>query len=185
MSVALVVGPLLLVVYLAISGPTLHRTVVAGERRRRELAGTVETLRGLDAFAGLTVGACERLAAALLPVPVSAGTTTIHEGDPSDDLYVVRSGEFEVWSSGEAGGPARLVNTMGSDDVFGEIGLLAGSPRTASVRVTADGLVWRIPGEVFLAALADAGPTPDPLRLGMAARLARTHPSRAAAGVVD
>jgi uncharacterized membrane protein len=53
-------------------------------------------------------------------------------GDPGDSLYVIRSGEIEVFVRDNAG--TRIVLETGrAGDFFGEMSLLDGGPRTASV----------------------------------------------------
>jgi CRP-like cAMP-binding protein len=46
-----------------------------------------------------------------------------------------------------------MVNALGPGDGFGEIGLLQGVPRTASVLATSEAEVLRIPGAAFLHAV--------------------------------
>jgi CRP-like cAMP-binding protein len=71
-------------------------------------------------------------------------------------------------------GVARHINDMVAPDYLGEIGLVEGIPRTATVTAATDALLWRIPGQVFLDAVT-AGPELSPLLAGgMRARLART-----------
>jgi len=58
-------------------------------------------------------------------------------GDPGDSLYVIRSGEIEVFVKDNSG--SRIVlETAKAGDFFGEMSLLDGGPRTASVLVTKD-----------------------------------------------
>jgi uncharacterized membrane protein len=58
-------------------------------------------------------------------------------GDPGDSLYVIRSGEVEVFVKDDTG--QRIVlETAGPHHFFGEMSLLDGGPRTASVIVTQD-----------------------------------------------
>jgi uncharacterized membrane protein len=71
---------------------------------------------------------------------------TIHEpagksmwvyGDPGDAAYIVRKGAVEIYSKNDTG--ERLVlETARAGDFFGEISLLDGGPRTASVVVVED-----------------------------------------------
>jgi uncharacterized membrane protein len=70
-------------------------------------------------------------------VKVAAGTPVFNYGDPGDCLYVIRSGEVEVFFKDDTG--QRIVlETAGRGHVFGEISLLDGGPRTASVVATQD-----------------------------------------------
>ena len=62
---------------------------------------------------------------------------------------------------------------LGANDWFGEIGLFDERPRTATVTVVADTVLWRIPGQTFLSVLKSAGSMPSALLDGIADRLAR------------
>jgi CRP-like cAMP-binding protein len=66
---------------------------------------------------------------------------------------------------------------MGPGTYFGEIGVLEGIPRTATVTTLEPSHMLRIEGDAFLAAVT-AGPTPTTLLEDARSRLARTHPSR-------
>jgi CRP-like cAMP-binding protein len=67
---------------------------------------------------------------------------------------------------------------------FGEIGVIEGIPRTATVRTMSPSRLLRIEADDFLDALSDSTPSPS-LVDGMSGRLARTHPSyRATAGFI-
>jgi CRP/FNR family cyclic AMP-dependent transcriptional regulator len=64
----------------------------------------------------------------------AAGQTVFHYGDPGDSLFVIRSGEVEVYFKDDTG--ERIVlETAKEGDFFGELSLLDGGPRTASVVV--------------------------------------------------
>ncbi len=95
----------------------------------------------------------------------------VRQGDPADDLYVTRSGELVVSRDGAE------IGRVGADDWFGEIGLLEQRPRTATVTTACPTTVWRIPGDVFLDALDDAGAAPSALVDAMADRLASHRPA--------
>jgi CRP/FNR family transcriptional regulator, cyclic AMP receptor protein len=77
------------------------------------------------------------LAAELDVVRFPAGRVLFNYGDPGDSLYVIRSGEVEVFFKDDTG--ERIVlETAKAGEVFGELSLLDGGPRTASVVATQD-----------------------------------------------
>jgi CRP/FNR family cyclic AMP-dependent transcriptional regulator len=77
------------------------------------------------------------LAADLDVVRFPAGQLLFNYGDPGDSLYVIRSGEVEVFFKDDTG--ERIVlETAKAGEVFGELSLLDGGPRTASVMATQD-----------------------------------------------
>jgi CRP-like cAMP-binding protein len=143
----------------------------------RETAADVDILSSLSVFEGAQRHSLEILAQALAEQSVQAGETVITEGEPAEDFYVVRSGVFEVVSKGEAGGTPRVINTLEEGDYFGEIGLVEGIPRTATVRAASRGIVYRIAGPDFLDAINESPTLSGTLLDGIVGRLARTHPS--------
>jgi CRP-like cAMP-binding protein len=96
----------------------------------------------------------------------------VAEGEPADDLYVVRSGTLTVTVAGAAEQPPDL----GPGDVFGEIGLLRGGVRTATVTAVDDVELDRISGTMFVDIATPSASAASPLLGGMRTRLHRTHP---------
>ncbi|PYQ54461.1 MAG: cyclic nucleotide-binding protein [Acidobacteria bacterium] len=75
------------------------------------------------------------LAAQLEEVSLPAGQVLFNYGEPGDCLYVIRGGKAEVFFKDDTG--TRIVlEVAGAGDVVGELSLLDGGPRTASVVVT-------------------------------------------------
>lgn len=74
----------------------------------------------------------------------------VRQRDRADRFYVIGRGAFEVSVLEEAIGANRWVRTMGRDDVFGERGLIAQTPRTATVTATGPGLLFTMDGPAFL-----------------------------------
>jgi CRP-like cAMP-binding protein len=121
----------------------------------------------LSIFADAPLAALERLARAARPRSVPAGQTVFDEGDLADDLFVIVGGIASV-SRNDTG----EVNRLGIDDWFGEVGLIRGAPRNASVSAIDDLELLVISGRVFLDALNTAESLPDVLRLSVATRTA-------------
>ena len=159
-----------------VCAPKLFSVDRATDRRRRELAPRVKSLARVDVFQGVPHQALEPLAAAMVSETVANGEVLMSEGDDAEDFYVIRSGSMEVLSSGEARVPTK-VRDLGAGDYAGEIGLIEGIPRTATVRATSDSVVFRIDGQAFLDAVSCAPSVSSALSAGIAGRLARTHPS--------
>jgi MFS family permease len=145
--------------------------------RMTETAADVDILSSLPVFDGAQRHSLEMLAQALTERAVETGESVITEGEPAEDFYVVRSGVFEVVSTGEAGSTPRVINTLEEGDYFGEIGLVEGIPRTATVRAASGGTVYRIAGPDFLDAINESPTLSGTLLDGIVGRLARTHPS--------
>jgi hypothetical protein len=142
-----------------------------------QLAPRIVVLERLSIFAGAGRAALERLAAAAEEVDVPAGEAIIREGEPAEAIFVLVEGLVEVTSRGEAGGEPAVLREMEPGTYFGEIGVLEGIPRTATVTAIEPCHCLRIEGDAFLAAIT-AGPTATTLLEDARSRLARTHPSR-------
>jgi CRP-like cAMP-binding protein len=82
-----------------------------------------------------------------------AGQAIVREGEPADALYVVKSGEASVTLGGQALDDAGDLR-IGAGECFGEMALLADSPRTASVVATTEVTVWRLSRARFDALVA-------------------------------
>ncbi len=130
-----------------------------------------ERLLGIPVFAGLPVARLEAAARQTAVVPTRAGEVVIQQGEPADRFYVIDSGTFLV-TQREGEGPAHLRRRMGPGDVFGEIGLLTGSPRTATVTAEEDGELLALDAAAFLE-LVGSGP-------GLTSRLLDLHRGAAA-----
>lgn len=86
------------------------------------------------------------IAQMLEEVRVPAGQSVFALGDPGDALYVIRSGEVEVFIKDDTG--ARIVLEVdGPGDFFGEISLLNPGPRTATAFVLRDMEALRVDRE--------------------------------------
>lgn len=106
-------------------------------------------LLAVPLLSGLDDGIVRLLVVASESVAIRAGDVVFREGDPGDAFYLVRSGLFEVVTGSEH----TRIRLLRSGAAFGELALLAGKPRTATVRAMRDGEIWRLSREAFDAAL--------------------------------
>jgi CRP/FNR family cyclic AMP-dependent transcriptional regulator len=81
-------------------------------------------------FAGLGEDALRGLAGLCSRRHFAAGETLFQKGDRGDALYGIRRGQIRI-ETGTATGQRLTLNILGAGDVFGEIALLDGGPRTA------------------------------------------------------
>src|SRR4051812_21936146 len=84
-------------------------------------------------FAELVPGAVEKLSRLGVKRILKSGEVLFLKGDEADALYAIRRGQIRI-EAGLQGGERLTLNILGSGDVFGEIGLLDGSPRSADAR---------------------------------------------------
>lgn len=81
-------------------------------------------------FAGLGDEAIDAIAVLCVLRRLDAGEMLFLKGDPGDALYAVRRGQIRI-ATGSASGRRLTFNILGPGDVFGEVALLDGRPRTA------------------------------------------------------
>ena len=81
-------------------------------------------------------------------VSYSAGDSIFEQGDPADLVYMIKSGNVDVIRVLADGGE-ELLNTLGPDQYFGELGPFLGFPRSASVRATSDVVLTAYSPRVF------------------------------------
>lgn len=80
-------------------------------------------------------------------IDVTAGTSLITEGQPGEGLFLLLSGEVDVWKTD--GDEKVLLATLGAGDVFGEISLVNEEPTTASVSAGVNSTVLFLSKELF------------------------------------
>jgi predicted MFS family arabinose efflux permease len=141
------------------------------------LAPRVAVLEKLGIFATASRPVLERLLSSATDVSFTPGVAIVREGDPADALYVLTDGEVEVTARGEAAGPEHRLRTLTAPAYFGEIGVLARIPRTATVTALSECRCERIDGDALLSALAETPPSSALMEVA-SSRLALTHPSR-------
>ena len=128
----------------------------------------LELLAGIPMFAPLPHIDLERIGRQLDLIATPAGTELIRQGDVGDRFYIVDAGSFEILHDGVR------IDTTEPGGYFGEIALLHDVPRTATVRAIADGAVWALDQEEFLATVTGLPQAAKAARDISAERL-RTH----------
>jgi CRP-like cAMP-binding protein/predicted MFS family arabinose efflux permease len=139
-----------------------------------DLAPRVRVFQRLDIFAAASQPMLERLAKSATELVLEPGTTVLRQGEPADALYVLTDGKVEVTARRERGRKDHHIRYMTGPSYVGEIGLLQGIPRTATVTAVEPCRLWRIDGDAFLEAVTQT-PMSSAFVSGMTTRLERTH----------
>lgn len=142
-----------------------------------DLAPRVRVFQRLDIFAAASQPVLERLAKNATEVVLEPGTTVLRQGEPADALYVLAEGKVEVTGRRERGRKDHHIRFMSAPSYVGEIGLLQGIPRTATVTATEPCRLWRIDGDAFLEAVTQTQFSAAFVS-GMTTRLKRTNTAR-------
>lgn len=98
---------------------------------------TARLLERVPLFADLSSEELTRISQVAVPRNYPARTRVFHEGDASDACYVVRRGELRVTRE-HSGGRAIALATLRPGDLFGELAMLDGEARSASVETLSE-----------------------------------------------
>jgi CRP-like cAMP-binding protein len=86
-----------------------------------------EALRAIPLFSGMSDRSIEIVADIVREASFSAGASLVREGEPGETFMIIREGTATVDQGG------RTLRELGVGDFLGEIALIDGGPRTASV----------------------------------------------------
>jgi len=111
---------------------------------RREIEHRTAALASMDLFASLTDAERAALARQLTTSPYVAGERIFEASQPADSLYLLAQGHVEITRERDKGGLAVKLATLEAPAYFGEMGLLLGQPRIATVAAVDDALCYRL-----------------------------------------
>jgi CRP-like cAMP-binding protein len=106
-----------------------------------------ELITTFPLFEGFTANGTKRLIDAGEVKANTTGQVLLKEGDSSDFVLLVLSGKLEVFV--ERGGKEFVLNEATPGTILGELAMLCGTPRSASVRAKMDSVVLEWPDEAF------------------------------------
>jgi lysophospholipid hydrolase len=95
-----------------------------------------------------TAAAFADLRGVLRHTPLARGATLLRQGDPDRDVYLILRGRLGVRAE-HANGTSTLVDEVGPGSLVGEMALLTGQPRTATVFAVEDSDLARVSREDF------------------------------------
>jgi len=131
----------------------------------RASRGTIELLRWVPLFQDLSRREIRRIVEAGRELEFPPGRMMVQEGSIASDFYLILSGRATVSRN------LRKVRSLQTGDFFGEISVLDGGPRSATVVAETRVLVFRLDRPAFLRLLRTEGSISRKLLQGMAARL--------------
>lgn len=133
----------------------------------------IAILRGHDLFRELDDDACARIAAYAKLKEVPRGATIFSKGDMGACMFAVVSGRVLVTTSSSEGKSA-VLNQIEEGEVFGEIALLDGQPRTADAVAAVDCLLMVLERRDFIPVLESSPEIAIRLLEILSGRLRRT-----------
>jgi len=157
--------------------PLPQRVLIRGrphgspEAHERVLAARSATLAKLELFAALTDAERRALTEGLSDWPYVTDDVIARQGEPADSMFILARGRVAVFddSAGGTGARDRLA-TLEAPNVFGEMGLLTGQARGATVIAESEVLCYRLDRTGFDAILKARPELVDSLSRVVAAR---------------
>lgn len=130
-------------------GPRDWMRRMGSDNARLMTDATVAALGRVPLFAGLSAPELATLAGVAHSRAFAAGDVLTREGDDGDEFFVISSGTVDISAHD------RHLRSLGEGDFLGEIALLFGGTRTATVVASSAGSMYSLPKPAFLALLEE------------------------------
>jgi CRP-like cAMP-binding protein len=135
---------------------------------------SADLLARVPLFEELSEAELTRIGSVAVPRAFPKGVRVFHEGDNSDACYIVRSGDLRVTRE-HSDGRAIALATLGPGDIFGELAMLDGGTRSASVETLSDAELLALPATDVRRVIAAHGDIAAKLIIAITRRLRETN----------
>jgi small-conductance mechanosensitive channel/CRP-like cAMP-binding protein len=148
-------------------------------------------LEGIDVFRSMTADQRNAVAAGSIVRRYGNGEAIVRQGQSGESMYVVCSGAVSVALEDDPARPGRQrheIATIDAGGYFGEMSLLTGAPRTASVIAKGDTTLLEIGADLFRRLGAESPQTVEQIGVAAITRRTELEAAKAAAsgsGVVE
>ncbi len=102
-----------------------------------------ETIRSIPIFSALSREDIAKVLGKMEEISFPAGATIVSQGDQGDAFYLIQAGTVQVVVDSGAGN-SEVVAVLGPRDWFGEMALLSGEPRSATIQSVGETKLWRL-----------------------------------------
>ena len=130
----------------------------------------VELLGGVPLFSELSPEELQRVAQVAIPRRYPGDTRVFHEGDPGDACYIVQHGSCRVIRQHSDGRVITLA-TLGPGAIFGELAMLDGERRSASIEAVEDTELLALPATDMRALIREHPEMAEKLVVALTRRL--------------
>ena len=137
------------------------------------LTTEAEMLHKVPMFSKLELSKLKLLAFTSELCTFEAGEVLFEAGDAPDSAYVIMEGAVEILAETEAGPVVEGI--LGTNELFGELGVLTNSPRSAAIRAQDRLVALRITDEMFLKLLAENPEVALDVMRQLSDKLVRSH----------
>lgn len=129
--------------------PAVGEGVSGSARSSLEVSIEAESIfRAIDLFEDLEREEVREIVGAAQPMRLGAGEVLFEQGEPSDALFVIEHGEFQVRAASGAGEDIVLA-MLSSGTVVGEMSLIGGGARSATVEAVSEAQIYRLDATAF------------------------------------
>ena len=125
---------------------TIFKTEVPNSIKKSSTVGLTRLFSSIELFSSLTESERQELADAAYVETYAMGEKVIEQGAAGEVLFVVLDGEAQVTAVAQEGTAVKIAKLV-RGDIFGEMSVLTGSPRTATVKADTDLVVASITRE--------------------------------------
>ncbi|MBE9136711.1 cyclic nucleotide-binding domain-containing protein [Nodosilinea sp. LEGE 07088] len=147
--------------------------------RQDEASEILNRIGHIEVLHSLSPGEMQAIIPLLKPLRAEAGTVLCQEGAPGDSMFLIVEGEADILK-----GPQRLA-ALGAGEIFGEMALLTGEERSATVLAKTPMELYELDKADFDAMLTYAPQLSSGLSRILARRLRETNQSTAKPALVD
>lgn len=144
------------------------------ELEAAEHAQAVALFSRLDLFSELDPQTVEALAASTEAQAFDDGEVLVEEGDSGDSLFVIAAGKVAISKAQSGGGSVELA-TLEAGEFFGEMSLLTGEPRSATVAARGVCRVLKLTKSAIAPLVQDDPKVAEALSRALAARRAEAE----------
>lgn len=134
---------------------------------------TIELLSRVRLFSSFSAEELSKLYQQMETVSFSRSQSIFNQGDSGDNLFIIRSGKVKIFTLSPYGKEVILA-VMGEGDIFGELSVLDGQPRSASATAIEAAEVLSLDRDDFLAFLRSDPEAAIQTCIALADRLRRT-----------
>lgn len=124
-----------------------HRDMPTRNREGHTPEERVALLSRIDLFSMLERDELEKIASSIERREFRIGEALFHQGDVGDSLFIVTEGLLDVAVTMNDGGPAQRVARIPAGEFVGEMSLLTGEPRSATVSAATSCVTYEIKGQ--------------------------------------
>lgn len=122
-------------------------------KERQQISQRLKSVKNIELFRALTDEEKETLASGLKSAPFVRGEAITRQGAEAHWLYLIIRGQAEVRVTVDGSGSSEKLATLSPGDFFGEMGLMTGAPRSATVVALTDVECYKLDRETFKATI--------------------------------